>query len=189
MPKIELSCSCGAVQGITKSVDADLGTRIACCCDDCQRFAEHLDNADTVLDEYGGTDIFQMPISYVTISQGKQHIACVRLSSKGLHRWYAKCCNTPIGNTLGPGGAFIGLIHSFMHNAGTRDRDLGISRGYIQTKFATKDVPSEQIASPLGTILRSLLKLLVWKIEGFSKPSSFFTESGEPITQPTILKS
>ena len=187
MPEVKLKCSCGNVQGKTEIVNSDSGTRIVCCCDDCQQFAEHLGQQDTVLDQYGGTDIFQMPISHLKISTGNENIACVRLSSKGLYRWYAKCCNTPIGNSMGAGVAFMGVIHSFMGNASSRDRDLGKSRGHIQTKSAKQEVPEDLKGSNIALISRMLLKLFVWKIKGLNKPSTFFDESGGPVSEPDVL--
>ena len=33
-------------------------------------------------------------------TQGKDRLACMSLSDKGMLRWYTTCCNTPIGNTM-----------------------------------------------------------------------------------------
>jgi len=187
VPEVELKCNCGQVRGKTKTLSPSAGTRIACCCDDCQRYAEWLGQEDTVLDEYGGTDIFQMPVSFLKISEGNEHISCVRLGAKGMYRWYAKCCNTPIGNTMGKGVPFIGVVHSFMNHASTRKADLGESRGYIQTKFAKKEVPENLKAASLGTMLRSLSKLMLWKFKGFNKPTAFFDTNGNPVTEPNVL--
>ncbi|MGH1542457.1 MAG: DUF6151 family protein [Arenicella sp.] len=187
MPEIQLECSCGKVQGKTDNVVSSSGTRIVCCCDDCQSFAQYLSQENSVLDQYGGTDIFQMPISKIEIIEGTEQVACVRLSAKGLYRWYTKCCNTPIGNSMGAGVPFIGVIHNFMNNTSTRDDDLGKSRGHIQVKFSRKEIPVNLQGSPFRVILRSLSKLIVWKIKGFNKPSAFFDDDGNPIVEPNIL--
>jgi hypothetical protein len=187
MPEIKLKCSCGKVKGQTQNINESSGTRLMCCCDDCQSFAQYLKQESSVLDQYGGTDIFQMPISNVKITEGTEQISSIRLSDKGLYRWYTKCCNTPIGNTMGPGAPFIGVIHNFMDNTSTRDEELGKSRGHIQTKFARQEVPTDLKGPPLKIILRSLSKLFVWKIKGLNKPSVFFDDNGKPITKPNIL--
>jgi uncharacterized protein DUF6151 len=187
MPEIKLKCSCGKVQGKTGNVNSSSGTRIVCCCDDCQSFAQYLGQENSVLDQYGGTDIFQMPISNLKITEGNEQIASVRLSSKGMYRWYTKCCNTPIGNSMGPGVPFIGVIHNIMDNASTRDEDLGKNRGHIQTKFARKAIPINQQGSSFRIIFRSLSKLIVWKIKGLNKPSVFFDDNGNPVAKPNIL--
>ncbi len=53
-----------------------------------------------VLDERGGSQIIQVPPKNLTFTQGREVLASMRLTEKGLLRWYAGCCNTPIGNTL-----------------------------------------------------------------------------------------
>ncbi|XPF95264.1 DUF6151 family protein [Colwellia sp. RE-S-Sl-9] len=111
----------------------------------------------------------------------------IRLIPKGMYRWYTKCCNTPIGNSMGAGVPFIGIIHSFMDNASTRDEELGKNRGHIQIKFAKKEVPTDLKGSSFKIILRSLSKLVVWKIKGLNKPSVFFDDNGKPIVEPNIL--
>ncbi|WP_100636000.1 DUF6151 family protein [Marinomonas sp. ef1] len=187
MPEIDLKCACGTVKGKATTESAKMGTRITCCCDDCQAFAQFLDQEDNVLDQYGGTDIFQIPVSYLTISEGKADVACIRLSSKGMYRWYAKCCNTPIGNTFGAGGPFIGVIHSFMDNTQTRDVNLGKSRGHVLTKFAKTPVPENLKGSSLSINLTMVTKILSWKLKGLNKPSEFFNSHGQPICEPHIL--
>ena len=188
MPEINLKCACGIIKGKASAESAKIGTRITCCCDDCQEFAQFLDQEDNVLDQYGGTDIFQIPISFLTISEGKAEIACIRLSSKGMYRWYAKCCNTPIGNTFGVGGPFIGVIHSFMDNTQTRDADLGKSRGYVLTKYAKTPVPENLKASSLSINFRMVTKILSWKLKGLNKPSELFNNNGTPICSAQVLE-
>ncbi len=187
MPEIKLKCSCGKVRGKTKDINERSGTRITCCCDDCQSFAEYLNQESSVLDQYGGTDIYQMPISNIKITEGTDQISSLRLSSKGMYRWYAKCCNTQIGNSMGAGGPFIGVIHNFMDHGSSRDEELGKNRGHIQTKFARQSVPADLKGSSIKIIFRSLSKLIVWKIKGLDKPSVFFDDNGKPIAKPSIL--
>lgn len=186
MTDIELECHCGNLQGMATKVTPKLGNRLACCCQDCQAFAHFLGNEHLVLDEYGATDIVQLPVSHIIINQGAEHLACVRLSEKGLFRWYADCCKCPIGNTLGAASPFIGLIHCFIPNLQMREQDLGKSRGYIQLKGARKQVPIE-LKGDVLILVRSLIKLLIWKIQGFNQPSAFFEEHGKPRVTPNVL--
>ena len=187
MPQIDLSCTCGKVKGKTEEINAQTGDRIVCCCVDCQKFAEFLQQEKQVLNPCGGTDIFQMPISHVKITEGNEHIACIKLSQKGLHRWYAKCCNTPIGNTMKASVPFIGLIHSFVDNASINDAELSENLGYLQTKFSSKTVPLDQQASQFGVMSKIVFNMIHWKIKGLHKPSVFFSDKGQPIAEPKIL--
>lgn len=190
MVDVTLKCRCGAVQGVARNVSADTGTRIVCYCDDCQAFARYLDQEDTVLDEYGGTDIFQITPAQVEITQGAELIRCMRLTEKGLFRWYTACCKTPIGNTLSAGVPFVGIIHNFMDDDGVRDQNLGPVRGHVLCKFARGTLPAarNQTGFPLRLVIRALSRLLVAKLRGQNRPSPFFNSNGIPVSAPQISK-
>jgi hypothetical protein len=57
---LPLGCRCGHVRGVANDVTPNSGFRFICYCWDCQAFARFLGRPD-VLDQAGGTDIFQMP--------------------------------------------------------------------------------------------------------------------------------
>lgn len=194
MPSVKMQCDCGKVRGHTDDINPQSGNRIHCCCADCQSFASLMDlekkrsTSNQIVDEFGGTDIFQMPIAYVNITEGNEHIACLRLSHKGLYRWYTTCCHTPIGNTLDGKMPFIGIIHNFMDKNMSRDSILGRSKGYIHCQHSTKVIPEELKGSYFKIAARIVSKLLVWKIKGLNQPSSFFTSNKQPVVIPKILK-
>src|SRR5687767_12724189 len=114
---IPLRCACGTLRGTALAVSPDTGNRVLCYCRDCQAFARFLARPD-IMDDKGGTDIFQMAPGRVRITAGADALRCVRLSEKGIHRWYCGECKTPVGNTGGASIPFVGLIHSFMDHAG-----------------------------------------------------------------------
>jgi len=97
---IPLRCSCGRVRGLAKDVSAERGNRLVCMCNDCQAYAHWLGQADTLLDEYGGTDVYPLTPSQMTFTAGADQIRCLRLTPRGLLRWHTECCKTPVGNTL-----------------------------------------------------------------------------------------
>src|SRR5579871_159514 len=108
---VPLRCRCGEVRGIARQVSPKGGFRVVCYCEDCQTFARFLQRED-VLDAAGGTDIFQMPPARVELVAGLDAVRCLRLSERGVLRWYTDCCRTPIANSAGPGFPIIGMIHS-----------------------------------------------------------------------------
>lgn len=189
MQEIALKCHCGLVSGHTHPIAANSGTRAVCYCDDCQAFAYFLDDDGRIMNEHGGTDVFNMPVSYIHITEGKENIHCVRLTPKGSFRWYTKCCKTPIGLTWSSTMPFIGVAHNFMDNTNCRDRDLGPVLGHVQTKFASSPLPHniKQSAFPFKLIIRFLTKTIAWKVQGLNKPSVFFDDSGKPISASLIL--
>jgi hypothetical protein len=191
MTEVSLKCSCGTVQGAANNITPASGTRIVCYCDDCQAFAAYLSQTSEIVDAYGGTDIFQITPSQIKISEGADQIRCIRLGPKGMFRWYTECCQTPIGNTLGSGAPFVGVIHNFMDDTDSRDQNLGPILGHIHVKFAKESLPDQlkSFGSLTRIIIRTLLKLLVWKLKGLNKPSPFFDAHGAPVSEPRILES
>jgi hypothetical protein len=79
--------------------------RGVCYCKDCQAFAHFLGKDGETLDERGGTDVTQVLPKNIAFTQGTEILACIRLTEKGLLRWYAGCCNTPVVNTQGARGS------------------------------------------------------------------------------------
>lgn len=71
----------------------------------------------------------------------------MRLSEKGLLRWYAKCCNTPIGNTLADYRiSFIGLLHDCLTRTGeSLDESFGPVRARSFTAAAHGNVVSIRV--------------------------------------------
>jgi hypothetical protein len=92
-----LRCRCRAIQGHVESTHR--AGRAICYCRDCQAFARNLGSPELTLDARGGTDIVATSPRYVRFTRGREQHRCMSLSPKGLFRWYAGCCRTPIGNT------------------------------------------------------------------------------------------
>src|SRR5437016_5861532 len=104
-----LRCSCGEVQGYARNAGPGTVNRIVCYCDDCQAFLHHLGRT-YLLDAHGGTDIVQLAPASLVFDRGTDRIIALRLGPKGLYRWYASCCRTPLGNTVGPTIPFVGIV-------------------------------------------------------------------------------
>lgn len=187
MDNLALQCRCGQIKGRAIKVYPSEGTRVVCYCKDCQAFAIALGVADMVLDAQGGTDIYQLPPARLQIHQGHDQIRCLRLSDKGLYRWFAGCCNTPIANTLAPRTPLVGLLHSFIVDPDAEIK-TGPVRALVNLRGATGQVSREQVrAAPArGYVRKILVKILCWKLAGKGRPNPFFN-GGEPITKPKIM--
>jgi hypothetical protein len=182
------------VTGVALDVSPARGNRLVCMCDDCQAYAEWLGVTEALLDVNGGTEVFQLTPAQVQIRGGHEHIRCVRLSKKGLMRWYVECCNTPIANTLASARApFLGLPCWFMDHASegrSRDEDLGPVRARIQGRYGKPPLlPGSYPRAPLSLILRSVGQLVRGLIAGAHRPSPLFDEAGAPIVEPRVLSS
>src|SRR4051812_44633162 len=136
MATAELRCRCGEVAGTVANASAQAVNHIVCYCDDCQAFAHQLGRAD-LLDAKGGSDIVQLAPATLTFTKGRDRIAGVRLTAKGLFRWHTTCCNTPVGNTLGPAIPFVGIVtQAFDTGAQRADQMFGLPSGAILGKYA-----------------------------------------------------
>src|SRR5262245_34003449 len=98
---VELACRCGEIHGWLRGASPRTVNRMVCYCDDCQAFLHHIGRAE-LLDARGGTDVVQLAPSTMVLDRGTDRVAGLQLREKGMNRWYASCCQTPLGNTLGP---------------------------------------------------------------------------------------
>lgn len=159
-------------------------------CDDCQRFAEYLNNETHILDENGGTEIFQVSPSSIKFTQGQENLTCLRLTQKGILRWYTSCCNTPIANTISYKMAFAGVILNCLDFSGlNKDDVLGPVKYYCMAKYCIGDAPEGANAgfSKLLT-LKIIISLLIGRLLKRYSPNPFFNEeTGQPISKPFIL--
>jgi hypothetical protein len=186
--QVELRCRCGEVRAVVSGVSPRTVNRVVCYCDDCQAFAHQLGRAD-LLNAKGGSDIVQIAPSTLTFVQGQDRIAGVRLTPKGLYRWYASCCNTPVGNTLSPSIPFVGIIaQAFEGGAPAIDEVAGPPIGPILGKYAIGEPPAGSTGLNLSLIARAIGRVLSWKLRGKAWPHPFFKrQAREPIYPITVL--
>jgi hypothetical protein len=167
---LELSCRCGEVHGWVKGVSPGKINRAICYCDDCQAFAHHLGRADLLV----------------------EHIVGLRLSPKGLHRWYASCCKTPLGNTMTPALPFVGIVAAVLRGAAQeqqREQLFGKVRGAVLGRFAKGGAPPPGSTKPDLRMMAHVVRLLLgWKLSGKAWPHPFFDRtSGAPSRPVTVL--
>ncbi len=113
---------------------------------------------------------------------------CVRYRNKSIYRWYAGCCNASIGNTVGSGWLFIGIIHSFIKSEGELADVEGLSCVNFWVDFAAPGAPDavRKHVLALRLLFRTLWSTLAWKVRGLNQPSAFFRVSGRPAAEPDI---
>ncbi len=189
---VNVRCSCRKFSGLARGIDGRVGNHGKCYCDDCQLFQHFLGKADDVLDEHGGTQVFQMSPARFEVTAGDENLACLQLRPGGLCRWYASCCSTPIGNTMGnPGLPFVGVITVCLEPppGQSLDATLGPLRFRLHGRYALGDVRAigAHEKAPLAAILRIVGKLASWRLHGDHKRSPFFTAEGALKVDPRVL--
>src|SRR5215469_8689564 len=184
----ELHCRCGEVRGRVAGPSPNRVNRVVCYCADCQAFLHHLGCAD-LLNEHGGTDIVQVAPASLSFGQGQERIVGVRLTPKGLFRWYASCCNTPLGNTVGPAIPFVGVLtETFRSHGQAPDLVFGRPIGAIKGEYAIGGPPPGSKGISLSLMVRSIAKVLGWRLTGRAWPNPYFDQSTrDPIYPVTCL--
>lgn len=182
--EIPISCQCGKLRARLHGANARNGNHGVCYCVDCQAFARHLGKFGIVTDDAGGTEIYQTQPHRIEITSGAEALALLRLSPKGLNRWYAKCCNTPLCNTPGkPTVAFAGVLVS---NPTVQPGALGPIRFRYKRESAVRPV-SEPPGSMAGFVIRTLSGLLSERISGRWKQTPFFNTDSRSVVKPYVL--
>lgn len=179
-----IQCQCGAFQAQLEGTG--IHNRVICYCTDCRAFARFLGQGPEVMDEQGGIEIVQVAQSRLHIIQGEDQLSSVRLSDKGLVRWYAKCCRSPLGNTLAnPKISFIGLIHTCLDRA-RMDDDFGTNIAVVNVDTALGE-PKPKRRGLTGVIARFIWLTLTSRVSGEYKKSPLFNAEGLPRVAPQIL--
>ena len=185
---LPLRCRCGAVRGVARDALPSKINHCFCYCDDCQAFAHYLGRADDVLDAHGGTEITQMSQANIRFTAGADKIAAMRLSPKGMIRWYASCCGTPIGNTMPTTlMPFVGVIKAII-DAPSAELGPVRGRGFAKSAKGGKDAVPNDGLPELVMIARVLAKVLRWRLRGDHKRSPLFDAvTGRPLVDPRVL--
>lgn len=184
---IPLRCACGKLQGEVEP--GKVAARAVCYCKDCQAFARFLGRESELLDDAGGTEVASALPGAVRFTGGIEHLVCMSLSPRGLYRWYAACCNTPVGNTpREPTMPYAGLMRACLAAPpDTLDRQLGRSRIMVQTTSALARVRP----TPLRTawaVAKIGSMILRARLGGGYRDNPFFQPgTSEPLRQPRVL--
>ena len=178
-------CTCGRVCG--EILQTRNAVRAVCYCRDCQTYAHLLQRADQVLDAIGGTDVVATPANNVAISAGSEHLACVSLSPRGLLRWYAGCCGTPIANTPRDWKLpYVGLMHTCLRQPDPLERSFPQVEMRVNTKSAHGPVPRNTGLPGRLRFLRMVMRLTGMRLTGAYQTTPLFSESGEPVVAPHV---
>jgi len=182
-----LQCKCGTLKG--RVSHPERAHRGLCYCRDCQAFAHLLDKRGEILDALGGSDVIAVKPASVSFTQGMAELGCMRLSDKGMLRWYARCCNTPIGNTPPDfRTAHVGLLHNCLEAApgASLDSAFGPVTMWVNTQSAKGKAPAHPLRT-IATVLHFLPGLIGERLSGRYRQTPFFDASGVPVVAPTVL--
>ncbi|MDL2358609.1 MAG: DUF6151 family protein, partial [Pseudomonadota bacterium] len=160
------------------------GMHLVCYCDDCRAFAHALERAD-ILDGAGGSELLVTTPSTLALTAGMDQLRCLRLSPKGMLRWYWDCCNTPLANTSpGAGLPFLSIHRAFID---VDDSALLGTPIRVQACHAKGPVPAP---AERTTSLPTMLKIVAFLFSGWVRrahqPNALFAD-GKPVVAPRVL--
>jgi hypothetical protein len=175
-------CRCGQVRGEVEHPEG--GMRATCYCLDCQTYAHLLGEPDRVLDAQGGTDVVATQARYVRFTSGTDALACLSLSPRGLMRWYARCCNTPIANTPRHWKLpYVGLVHTCLRQPLPLEQSFPHVQLRANTKSAHGEAPKGGNVGGMVRLAGLMAKLAGQRLTGGYRTSPFFGADGTP-TRP-----
>lgn len=175
---LDFSCSCGQLAGNISADAQRSGLRLLCFCPDCRANELYHQQSDPT----EGVDLFQLAPHGIHLTRGAEHLQLLRLGPKGLFRWYASCCGTPVANTLAkPGLAFAGLRS-----------DLFVDKGALGKIRARSFVPvpgkPPRNEGTLRMVYGIFSRMITARMSGLWRQTPFFDiESGKPVSEPKVL--
>ena len=181
---LNFSCRCGTLRGVFHEAEARDGARLVCYCKDCRAAARHLGALDA-LEPGGGSPIFQTLPARIEITHGAENLGCLRLSPKGLHRWYATCCDTPVANTGGSAAIPVaGLWRPLIEEPGRlpgREARVFVQQAQPAAQGPRRNRGLAGVA--LGLAVRGISAML----HGRLRAGPFFDADGAPVAAPRVL--
>jgi hypothetical protein len=163
--------------------------RAVCYCRDCQTYAHALGNAERVLDVHGGTEVVATQARYIRFTAGTGALACLSLTERGLLRWYASCCRTPLANTpRDMRFPYASVLRTcFTPEVVDAEAMLGPVRMWVDTDHAKGNVSKPGIRQWLA-LLRIAPGLLWARVSGGWRSTPFFdVPRGRPVVEPHVL--
>jgi hypothetical protein len=171
---VGFGCSCGQITGTLRGIDGWTGSLAVCHCPDCRAAEVYLHQPDP---DPNGVRLYQTTPDRIQFITGQDKLAVLRLSDKGLMRWYAVCCGAPLFNTMpGPKFGFASL-----HVARVADpAPLGPVIGDVNGPGGNSGLAR----LVLGVLRRSTLA----RLSGRWKQTPFFdVGTGAPVVAPKVL--
>lgn len=185
--KHPFQCRCGALRG--ELAHAESGVRAACYCRDCQAYAHLLGQAEHVLDAQGGTDVVATAARQVRFTTGTASLACLSLSPRGLLRWYAKCCGTPIANTPRDWKLpYVGLVHTCLRQPQPLEQAFPRVRLRVNTGSALAPPPRDNSIGGMLAFAGLMARLAGARIGGGYRSTPFFDASGMPVAPVAVAE-
>ena len=186
---MNIQCDCGSFEARLSGMPKNTPGRLVCYCDDCQVYLKRLGRAE-ILDTWGGTEIVPVYPNEFEIVKGFEHLQCNKIHSKGLERWSASCCNSPIGNTK-VGFPWVGILNTAYQAKDPKNlKSLGDIKSRVMGKHKV-GAPPFKVSEKMG--LGDAFNVIPFILKGFFQKrfrgSPFYQADGvTPVKEPVYLR-
>ncbi|WP_341713861.1 DUF6151 family protein [Erythrobacter sp.] len=186
--ELPFACKCGSVTGVIEHANPQEGDRVVCHCVDCRDLVRHLGQEARVLDDLGGTDLYQSRCARVKLQSGRDKLASLHMTEGKTLRWYASCCQSPLFNTYANGR--VPYVTTLLANTDADKREilLGDPIGHVFPQQATGDASGLRELSFARLMWRFFRRMLKDLVVGDRRRSALFdAKTLEPIAKPRHL--
>ena len=184
---MRFACECGAVAGEIERATPAEGDHVVCHCSDCRDLVRYLGKEARVLDDNGGTALYQSRCARMQFERGRDKLAALHMTDAPTLRWYASCCNTPLFNTYRNGR--IPYLTTLLANCGPHGRKrLGEPLGHLFLDEARGDTSGLTPLSMSQLMRRFFRRMIKDILSGDRRRSELFdSKTLEPIAVPRHL--
>ncbi|MCG7623153.1 DUF6151 family protein [Epibacterium sp. Ofav1-8] len=176
---LPFACSCGSLSGHVTGAAVKQGFRILCHCADCRAVELYHGCPDP---KGTGVDLLQLAPDMVRIDQGAEHLRLLQLSPRGLYRWYAGCCGTPLFNGLRkPKLPFIAVRSALFSDP---DR---LGKVVAQAFVPQPGKPPRHEGAGRMTMKLASRMISAWVSGRWRQTPLFDLDSGAPVAKPQVL--
>ena len=184
----KITCRCGSFEATVESDPKD-ALRIKCYCKDCRAFPAFCECSDDYVGENGSADLLTADPAKISFDKGANALKIVRLSTNGVYRWYAGCCNTPLGNV--PANHKIPHFGYYRENIRNIDGNKLTEEQLPPVKCAAfkkeaTSTPPKKPGTNLPQVILYMAKCFLRSLRR-EKETSFFSQKGEPKAPITQL--
>ena len=181
---LTFGCRCGSVRG-ELDTRAPAPIRCICYCRDCQAQARHFGVEDVFMDAHAGIEIVQVASGNISVVKGLDQVEALRLTPRGVYRFYAGCCGTPLFSTA-PAESWpvSGMPAAVMDaDAATRERVFG------PVEFVPFKSGMVGVAPKRKGVVRQMARLLgqMRAAKRMGRAGSPVWKDGEPVVDPRLI--
>jgi hypothetical protein len=181
MAMVALSCMCKEVEAELRDATPGTTNHLVCYCRDCRAFLRFVGKSEW-LTPGGGVALVHVAAGTVSFKKGFERLEGIRLSDKGLFRYFTSCCKTPFGVTMSEGMPLVAFSTRTVESLAPF---CPPSPCYGKSAEPGAPVGIPSLVTPAFG-LKMVRLLATWKLTGKGRPHPYF-QNGASIPKVRVL--